>query len=278
MIRSFKTDPAHQSMALLWSIGRLVEEKARLAPWSELEQEVGSLLEDFGGDGGNATTERSLRHLRAGGLWEVLGVTGPDLELSAANLRRAWARAGLKEDAANVSKSSRSRAQAVDIVLSTHFSGTDTDRTALLEMTGLGGVLSAGGRTEDPSGPAPVGRRPRSGSQPDRDRQSAALVKDVYGSICQVCGVPLETRDGRYSEAAHIQGLGSPHFGPDILENLLCLCPNRHKQFDTFSIYIDENWSVCMTNSGEAKWELTRRHPIDTEYVVYHRDLCLRGW
>ncbi|WP_246150617.1 HNH endonuclease [Streptomyces qinzhouensis] len=93
-----------------------------------------------------------------------------------------------------------------------------------------------------------------------------------------MCGEPLETRGGPYSEAAHIQGLGSPHFGPDVLENLLCLCPNHHKQFDTFSIYIDENWSVCMTNSGEAKWELTRRHRIDTEYVAYHRDLCLRGW
>ncbi|MEW1545297.1 HNH endonuclease [Streptomyces tsukubensis] len=274
-IRSLTTDPAHQSLALLWSIGRLVEERPRLAPWSELEEEVGSLLEDFGGEGGSATAEHSLRHLRSGGLWEVLGVTGPDLELSAANLRRARARAGLKEDAANVLKNSRSRAQAVALVLSTHFSGTDTDRTALLQRTGLDGFLSAGGRSEDPSGPAPVGRRPRSGSQPDRDRQSAALVKDVYGSICQVCSEPLETRGGPYSEAAHIQGLGSPHFGPDVLENLLCLCPNHHKQFDTFSIYIDENWAVCMTGSGEAKWELTRRHRIDTEYVAYHRDLCL---
>ncbi|MEU5162625.1 HNH endonuclease [Streptomyces sp. NPDC020875] len=277
-IRSLEIDPAQQSVALLWSIGRLVEQRDRLAPWTELEQEVGSLLKAFGNEGESVAAERPFRLLQAGGLWEVRGDTGADLEISAAALRRARARGGLSEDAAKLLKNARSRAQAVDLVLSSHLSGTETDRTALLERTGLDGYLSAGGRSEEDAGPAPVGRRPRSGSQPDRDRQTAALVKDLYGSVCQVCGEPLETRGGPYSEAAHIQGLGSPHLGPDVLENLLCLCPNHHKQFDTFSIFIDEHWSVRLTSSGEARWELTRRHRINPEYVAYHRDLCLRGW
>ncbi|MDQ1305783.1 MAG: putative restriction endonuclease [Actinomycetota bacterium] len=36
-----------------------------------------------------------------------------------------------------------------------------------------------------------------------------------------------------------IKALGVPHNGPDVLENLLCLCPNDHARFDRAAIYID---------------------------------------
>ena len=28
-----------------------------------------------------------------------------------------------------------------------------------------------------------------------------------------------------------------PHNGPDAIENMLCLCPNHHDQFDYYSFY-----------------------------------------
>lgn len=61
----------------------------------------------------------------------------------------------------------------------------------------------------------------------------ATEVKRRYGSICQLCRVPviLSARQN-YAEAHHLQPLGSPHLGPDILGNIIVLCPNHHAMFD----------------------------------------------
>jgi hypothetical protein len=53
-------------------------------------------------------------------------------------------------------------------------------------------------------------------------------AKNLYDCTCQVCGARLETASGPYAEGAHIRPLGRPHSGPDVLENVLVLCPNDH--------------------------------------------------
>tara|TARA_B100000315_G_scaffold235521_1_gene250523 strand:- start:991 stop:1776 length:786 start_codon:yes stop_codon:yes gene_type:complete len=65
-----------------------------------------------------------------------------------------------------------------------------------------------------------------------RDTRQARAVKQLYNYRCQVCDVVLEGSAGPYAEAAHIKPLGSPHNGPDTMDNLLCLCPNHHVLFD----------------------------------------------
>ncbi|AMW15287.1 hypothetical protein A4E84_11825 [Streptomyces qaidamensis] len=101
----------------------------------------------------------------------------------------------------------------------------------------------------------------------------------LYQHGCQVCGVQLETRFGHYSEAAHIQGLGTPHDGPDRLSNMLCLCPNHHVQFDRLFLFIDEEWKVRRSRDGELISSLIRHpeHVIDEACVEYHRGLCGRS-
>ncbi|MGW1636495.1 HNH endonuclease [Streptomyces lavendulae] len=280
-IRTLKTNtkpegPArHKPLALLWAVGRLTEGQDRLARWEEFEEGVGSLIGEFGREGDRRTPEYPFWHLRTSGLWEVEGVGGTDFKPSPAALRTAGARAGFSAGAARALKKARTRAQAVALLFSTHLADPDVARAALLERTRLDGYASASGRDKGAS--SDPGRRSRTVSAPDRDRDLPALVKSIHGHECQVCHEPLETRDGRYSEAAHIQGLGSPHLGTDALDNLLCLCPNHHKQFDGYGIYIDEDWSVRMTTTGEVKWQLKIRpeHTINPEYVAYHRDLCL---
>lgn len=50
---------------------------------------------------------------------------------------------------------------------------------------------------------------------------------------CQLCQHSVELQDGlRYAEAHHLQPLGSPHDGPDIEGNVICLCPNCHVELD----------------------------------------------
>ncbi|ANH95595.1 hypothetical protein A8713_21525 [Streptomyces sp. SAT1] len=98
----------------------------------------------------------------------------------------------------------------------------------------------------------------------------------MHGNACQVCGACLWYKSRPYSEAAHIRGLGSPHDGPDELQNLLCLCPNHHVLFDGLEIYIDVDDMVKWTRDGEPLRRLRRHgeHQIDETYLQYHRTLC----
>lgn len=61
-----------------------------------------------------------------------------------------------------------------------------------------------------------------------RETKTAAYVKRLYKNTCQICRIQIVTPVGFYSEAAHIKALGKPHNGPDLKENILCLCPNHH--------------------------------------------------
>ena len=57
-------------------------------------------------------------------------------------------------------------------------------------------------------------------------------VKDMYDYKCQISCVQLNTPNGLYAEACHIQPVGTPHNGPDEVSNVLCLSPNMHVLFD----------------------------------------------
>ena len=100
-------------------------------------------------------------------------------------------------------------------------------------------------------------------------------VKELHDFTCQICNVKLQTVTGGYAEAAHIQPLGSPHDGPDIEENLLCLCANCHVRFDKHAISIEDDLSVWDRISGALLGQLRTdpKHQIDPKYLRYHRDL-----
>jgi predicted restriction endonuclease len=96
-------------------------------------------------------------------------------------------------------------------------------------------------------------------------------VKDLYKDTCQMCGQQLVVGDRTYSEGAHIKALGGPHDGPDVADNILCLCPNCHVQFDLGAVVIQDDFKIL--RNGVVDGEL-RRHPdhkINLDYVVHHR-------
>jgi len=121
--------------------------------------------------------------------------------------------------------------------------------------------------------PGPPGRRPTTVQRIVRSTAKAQRVKLIHRDQCQVCDLAISTPTGSYSEGAHIQALGRPHNGPDEESNILCLCPNHHVMFDTGAIYISDEWDVCDSATDEqvGKLRLHRKHPIDREYVEYHR-------
>lgn len=77
-----------------------------------------------------------------------------------------------------------------------------------------------------------------------RDTELSRRVKDENGYKCQICDKTLKLKGGElYAEAHHIKPLGAPHNGPDIRENILCVCPNHHVLLDYKSIRLD--YSLC---------------------------------
>ncbi|WP_457539203.1 HNH endonuclease [Streptomyces filamentosus] len=273
----------HKPLALLWSLGRITRGEARLAPWAEFEDEVGRLLSEFGGRGARVTPHYPFWRLR-GDIWEVKGMPEGAVDPGPETLRETDAEAGFVDEAARLLRKARVRAKAVRTLSSRYF---DADvRPLVLDRVGLGGYLNASGQTvaertdtgadgvEPPSGP--VGRHAVTSTRPDRNPRLVRDVKDWHGGVCQVCSTPLEGLLGPFSEAAHIQGLGSPHEGPDHTSNMLCLCPNHHTQFDGLAIYIDPQWKVRRTRDDELLFELRLdpQHQIAEEYVEYHRLLC----
>jgi putative restriction endonuclease len=105
-----------------------------------------------------------------------------------------------------------------------------------------------------------------------RNISLSETVKNLYEFKCQICDVHLQTPKGAIAIGAHIKGLGSPHHGPDVLENMLCLCPNHHEQFDKFGYYIDpETFEVKQLKGFEGKKiKIVTKHEIDKSFLIYH--------
>lgn len=103
-----------------------------------------------------------------------------------------------------------------------------------------------------------------------RNTRVAQAVKELYDYKCQVCGVRLEGVSGPYAEGAHIKGLGKPHNGPDIPENILCLCPNHHVLFDKGGITVNDDLSI---ENYQGKLNVKEGHRLNPQYLRYHRQL-----
>jgi putative restriction endonuclease len=115
-------------------------------------------------------------------------------------------------------------------------------------------------------GPAP--RRLATTLRLVRDTAVTRQVKLLHDYQCQVCGTRLASPAGPYAEAAHIQPLGAPHHGPDILANVLCLCPNHHVLFDLGSFGVADDGAL-LGLAGQLRQH--GRHVVAPAYLAYHR-------
>ena len=110
-----------------------------------------------------------------------------------------------------------------------------------------------------------------------RNVKLSEKIKEIYSNRCQVCDVLLQSPFGPIATGAHIKGLGKPHDGPDSIENMLCLCPNHHSQFDKFTFYIEpKNLQIIGLESfTNKKIKLDDRHNLNNKFLQYHKELVL---
>jgi putative restriction endonuclease len=109
-----------------------------------------------------------------------------------------------------------------------------------------------------------------------RERQVREEVMALYAHRCQICSLRIVTATGRpYAEGAHIRPLGLPHEGDDHVRNMLCLCPNHHKQMDVGDLVITDDLHARRTLTGEDLGALAvhPQHAIRREDVTFRRAL-----
>jgi hypothetical protein len=92
-------------------------------------------------------------------------------------------------------------------------------------------------------------------------------AKALHGFKCQVCNDTIQLADGSlYAEAHHIQPLGRDHRGRDVIENILCVCPNHHAELDFGAR------RIAITDLAA-----TDGHAVASRYVDYHNKTIYRG-
>lgn len=106
----------------------------------------------------------------------------------------------------------------------------------------------------------PTGRTEVTTYRVIRDTLLARNVKQLHNYQCQLCGHTIILPDGsRYAEAHHVQPLGTPHNGPDVMENIVCVCPNHHAELD---------YGVRTLNYADLN--LAEGHSVGRVYLSYH--------
>ncbi len=124
-----------------------------------------------------------------------------------------------------------------------------------------------------PSGDSQPVRRKGFVERVVRETIVTGKVKQLHKYRCQVCGLRMETPVGPYAEGAHIRPLGSPHDGPDVPANVLCLCPNHHVLFDSGAFTIGDDLKLIGEKGG---LRTANGHRLATAHLKYHREV-IRG-
>lgn len=143
------------------------------------------------------------------------------------------------------------------------------DASAPTDAGGQDALLPAGSAAQEPAaayGPTP--RREATTLRLVRDTAVTRAVKTLHDYHCQVCNIRLSSPAGPYAEAAHIRPLGAPHHGPDVLANVLCLCPNHHVLFDLGSFGVAEDGTLLGLPGQLLK---QKKHVIGGDFLAYHR-------
>ncbi|VVJ23351.1 Uncharacterised protein [Amycolatopsis camponoti] len=106
-----------------------------------------------------------------------------------------------------------------------------------------------------------------------RSPEVSDFVKQVHDDTCQMCGIRLVVKGQGFSQGAHIRALGGIQAGPDVPENVLCLCPNCHSLFDLGAILVQPDHSLQYNGMSVGKLRMDGRHFVDDKYLTFHREI-----
>jgi hypothetical protein len=121
------------------------------------------------------------------------------------------------------------------------------------------GIGATGENIELSTNTEPVSKREVTTYQHNRESKYADQIKKLYRYRCQICGTVVESEDGdRYAEAHHVKPLAAGGF--DLVDNMVCVCPNCHVKLHLGFIDYDLN-SLNMHTS----------HSIAEDNFLFHK-------
>lgn len=220
----------HKPLLVLYAIARTMNGGDRLIPFTEVDQALRRLLEDFGPARKSCHPEYPFWRLQRDGVW-VVEAAGP-LEARRSNtdpkkseLVKNHAKGGFRPEIyAMLKRDPQFAGQLAKCVLDRHF--PEGLHEAILSAVSL-------------TGGAPPSAEPPSPSS------FSEMVLAAYNYSCAVCGYRPEGERGRQGlEAAHIRWPQAG--GPDDIQNGLCLCALHRNAFDRGAITISTTGSLLV--------------------------------
>lgn len=237
----------HKPLLILYAIGQLLCERKRLLPYTEVDEELGDLLNEFGPKRKVQKPEQPFWRLQNDGVWEIPGADKVKLsaggDVTRGVLRRNEVAGGFTENIALRLQSDPGLAlEIAQNMLDAHF--PDSIHEDILQATGIELTLKRPGRQK-------------------RDPNFRANILKAYEYRCAVCG--FDVRLGLRPialEAAHIKWRQAG--GPDVEVNGLALCSLHHRLFDRGAFTLSKKLEIRVSDdvhgtAGFHEW-LMRFH------------------
>jgi putative restriction endonuclease len=222
----------HKPLLVLYALGKLAQGD-RWLHFSDIEDDVTTLLKEFGPPRKSHHPEYPFWHLRSDNVWVVPEADALEMRKGASNppkteLRKKAARGGFPD---NIYQALRDdpqlRRKTARLLLSSHFPSSLHEDIATAVGLDLEGTTSE-----------------------RRDPEFRAQVLQAYQYQCAICGFDLQlgmsgTPIGL--EAAHIKWKQAR--GPDDVSNGIALCALHHKMLDKGALHITEDLHLLVSEA-----------------------------
>ena len=258
----------HKPLLILYAMGRLRNDGIRLIPYSEIDEGLGRLLQEFGPRQTSQGTQYPFWRLQADSVWKVTNAENitPNSagDVSKRDLLEHNVSGGFPEDIAEqLQNDSTLSIEIAQMMLDKHF--PDSIHSEILQTVDI----------EFP---------PQVFETRGRSLNFRNSVLRAYEYKCAVCG--FDVRLGSTSialEASHIKW--KSHSGPNKEVNGLCLCVMHHKLFDLGAFTLSRELHILVSDdvhgtTGFQEWlmDFHGKKISLPQRRLYYPELEFIGW
>ena len=258
----------HKPLLILYAIGKLRRDGVRLVPYSEIDEGLGRLLQEFGRSQSTRGTEYPFWRLQGDSVWEVTNAENitPNSSGDARkiDLLENNVSGGFHEEIADqLQNDSTLSVEIVQMMLNKHFPPIiHSEILQAIDFEFPPQVFETRGRYLN-------------------FRKSVLIA---YEYRCAVCGFDVKMGTSPIAlEASHIKW--KSHSGPSKEVNGLCLCVMHHKLFDLGAFTLSKELHILVSDdvhgSKGLKESLTDFHKEKInlpQKQIYLPDLDFIGW
>ena len=225
----------YKPLLVLYAIGKLLRDESRLLPYSEIDENLGNLLMEFGPKRVRYGTQYPFWRLQNDEIWEIsetdkIGQTSSGDALKG-DLVRYDVSGGFLEDIAHqLQHDSKLVSEIIQSLLDAHFPSSIHED--ILQAVGI-------------EFPLQISKWQR------RDSNFRANILKAYEYKCAVCGFDVKLRHQPVAlEASHIKWRQAD--GPDTKVNGLALCSLHHKLFDRGAFTLSKQLEILVSDDAHG--------------------------